>query len=165
MGLVQVIQSYGVELRRSGKELVGLCPFHNERHPSFSVNPDKETWHCFGCQAGGDAVTFIMRIENVGFKEAVKRLGREPSPRPPPKPRRGIEWGKATLLRVQAIMRELNQKLRLAEKLEWQEEIELLTREYDVFETLADDLANSETVASLFKEKEWIEDLIGIEEV
>jgi DNA primase len=164
MGLVQVIQSYGVELRRSGKELVGRCPFHEDRHPSFSVNAEKEKWHCFGCQAGGDAVTFVMQMENVDYKDAIKLLGREPLPRPPPKPRPEIEWSKSTLLKVEAIMRGLNQKLRLAEKLEWQEEIELLSREYDIFETLADDLANSETVASLFNEKDWIEDLITVNE-
>jgi hypothetical protein len=165
MGLVQVIQSYGVELRRSGKELVGRCPFHDDRRPSFSVNPDKEKWHCFGCNAGGDAVTFVMRIENVGFKDAVKMLGREPLPRPPPKPRPEIEWAKTTLSRVEAVMRELNQKLRLAEKLEWQEEIELLSREYEILETMADDLANPDTVVSLFQERELVESLLAIEEV
>ena len=80
MGLVQVIQSYGVELRRSGKELVGRCPFHDDRRPSLSVNPEKEKWHCFGCNAGGDAVTFVMRIENFGFKDAVKILAESHCP-------------------------------------------------------------------------------------
>jgi hypothetical protein len=165
MGLVQVIQSYGVELRRSGKELVGRCPFHDDRSPSFSVNPEKEKWHCFGCNAGGDAVTFVMRIENVGFKDAVKMLGREPMTRPSPKPRPEVEWAKAMLLSVQAVMRELNQKLRLAEKLEWQEEIDLLSREYDILETMAEDLANPDTIVSLFNERELVESLLAEEEV
>ncbi len=62
-------------------------------------------------------------------------------------------------------MRELNQKLRLAEKLEWQEEIELLSREYEILETMADDLANPDTVVSLFQERELVESLLAIEEV
>jgi excisionase family DNA binding protein len=164
MGLVQVIQSYGVELRRAGKELVGLCPFHDDQHPSFSVSPEKEKWHCFGCQAGGDVVSFVMRMENVSFKAATKKLGREPLARPPPKLRPEIDWGKATLSRVEAIMREINQKLRLAEKSEWQEEIDLLTREYEILETLAEDLANRETVLYLFNKKDWIESLLAINE-
>jgi hypothetical protein len=91
-------------------------------------------------------------------------LGREPLPRPPPKPRPEIEWGKATLPRVEAILRELNQKLRLAEKLEWQEEIELLSREYEILETLAEDLASPETVVFLFNKRDWIESIIALNE-
>ena len=165
MGLVQLIESYGVELRRVGKELLGLCPFHPDRHPSFSVNPDKEKWHCFGCQAGGDSVTFVMRMENVDFKAASKILGREPLPRPSPKPKPEIEWGKTPVIRVNAIMREIGQRLRLAEKLEWQEEIELLSRQWEILETFAEDLVNPETVGSLFEAKDWIENLLAIEEV
>jgi DNA primase len=164
MGLVQVIQSYGVELRRAGKELVGLCPFHNDRHPSFSVSPEKEKWHCFGCQAGGDVVSFVMRIENIGYKAALKILKREQLPQVP-KPRPEIDWGKITQLRVNAILREINQKLRLAEMLEWEEEIELLSLEYEILEALADDLVKPKTVLSLFEAKDWIENLLAIEEV
>jgi DNA primase len=163
MGLVQVIQSYGVELRPAGKELVGLCPFHDDRHPSFSVNPDKEKWHCFGCQAGGDVVTFVMRMENIGYKAALEMLNRD-VPRPP-KPRPEIEWGKTIVIRVNAILREIGQRLRLAEKIAWQEEIEVLTREWEILEALAEDLANPETVGSLYEAKDWIENLLAIEEV
>jgi DNA primase len=164
MGLVQVVQSYGVELRRAGKELVGLCPFHDDRHPSFSVNPDKEKWHCFGCQAGGDVVTFVMRMENIDYKSALKMLGREQLPKPP-KPRPEIDWAKATLLRVNAVLRDINQRLRLAEKLEWQEEVDLLSREYEVLETMADDLADPQVIPHLFSKREWVESLLAIEEV
>jgi hypothetical protein len=68
-------------------------------------------------------------------------------------------------IKVEAIMREMNQKLRLAEKLEWKEETELLTREYEILETLAEDLANPDTVVSLFNERELIQSLLAIEEV
>jgi DNA primase len=163
MGLVQVIQSYGVELRRAGKELVGLCPFHDDRHPSFNVNPEKEKWHCFGCQAGGDVVSFVMKIEKIGFKAAQKMLSRD-VPRPS-KPKPEIDWGKTTVWRVNAILREINQRLRLAEILEWKEEMELLSQEYEILEVLAEDLVNPETVASLYEAKDWVENLLAIEEV
>ncbi len=68
-----VISSY-VNLKRSGKNLVGLCPFHNEKTPSFSVSAENGYFHCFGCSAGGDAITFIRRIENLDYVEALKFL-------------------------------------------------------------------------------------------
>ena len=60
-----------VKLRRRGKDLVGLCPFHVEKTPSFTVTPAKGRWHCFGCGAGGDVLTFIRRIERVNFPRAL----------------------------------------------------------------------------------------------
>ncbi len=69
----QVISSY-VQLRRRGKNLVGLCPFHNEKTPSFTVYPENQSYFCFGCGAGGEAINFIMRAENLDFTEAVKFL-------------------------------------------------------------------------------------------
>ena len=71
--IVEVISQY-VHLKRSGRNYFGLCPFHNEKSPSFSVSPDKQIFHCFGCGAGGNVTTFISKIEGVGFKEAVEIL-------------------------------------------------------------------------------------------
>lgn len=68
-----VISSY-VPLKKRGRTLVGLCPFHNEKTPSFTVYPDDKHFFCFGCGAGGDAITFIRRIENLDYVEAVKSL-------------------------------------------------------------------------------------------
>ncbi len=68
-----VISPY-VNLRRRGKNLVGLCPFHNEKTRSFTVYPETESFYCFGCGAGGDIVTFMRRIENLDYIEAVKML-------------------------------------------------------------------------------------------
>lgn len=62
---------------RLDRHLKGLCPFHQERHPSFSISPKKNIWHCFGCGAGGDVFSFIMRAENVTFPDAVKLLAFE----------------------------------------------------------------------------------------
>ncbi|MCL2107451.1 MAG: DNA primase [Oscillospiraceae bacterium] len=63
-----------VNLKRSGRLLMGLCPFHNEKTPSFAVYPDNNSFYCFGCGAAGSAVNFVMRIENLDFIEAVKAL-------------------------------------------------------------------------------------------
>lgn len=68
-----VISSY-VNLKRQGRILKGLCPFHNEKTPSFTVYPDTRSFYCFGCGAGGEVITFIRRIENYDFVEAVKFL-------------------------------------------------------------------------------------------
>jgi DNA primase len=66
-----------VALKRKGREYAGLCPFHNEKTPSFWVNDQKNFFHCFGCGAHGDAIGFAMRIDNVSFPEAVERLASE----------------------------------------------------------------------------------------
>ena len=69
----QTISMY-VPLKRRGKNLVGLCPFHNEKTPSFTVYPDSQSFYCFGCGAGGEVVSFIRRAENLDYYEAVKYL-------------------------------------------------------------------------------------------
>ena len=69
----QVIGRY-VQLRRRGKNLTGLCPFHSEKTPSFTVYPDTQSFYCFGCGAGGDAITFMKKIENLDYMEAVRSL-------------------------------------------------------------------------------------------
>ncbi|MEK7138219.1 MAG: CHC2 zinc finger domain-containing protein, partial [Patescibacteria group bacterium] len=63
-----------LELRPAGKNFKALCPFHGEKSPSFMVSPDRGTWHCFGCNLGGDVFSFIMRYENLEFSEALKVL-------------------------------------------------------------------------------------------
>ena len=69
----EVISSY-VVLKRAGSTYKGLCPFHNERTPSFTVYPNTGSFYCFGCQNGGDVVTFIKNAENLDYVEAVKYL-------------------------------------------------------------------------------------------
>lgn len=68
-----VVSSY-VKLRRTGRNLVGLCPFHGEKTPSFVLYPENDSFYCFGCGAGGDTITFIRKIENLDYIEAVKLL-------------------------------------------------------------------------------------------
>lgn len=71
--IVEVISDY-LSLRKSGSNYKALCPFHRERNPSFSVSPTKQMFYCFGCQAGGNVFTFLMKHENMTFSEAVKAL-------------------------------------------------------------------------------------------
>ncbi|MBR0043485.1 MAG: DNA primase, partial [Synergistaceae bacterium] len=71
--IVELISDY-VRLRRAGRNYLGLCPFHNEKTPSFTVSQERQTWHCFGCERGGDIFTFIMQHENMDFYEALKFL-------------------------------------------------------------------------------------------
>ena len=71
--IVDVISGY-VKLQRKGSSYFGLCPFHNEKSPSFSVSPGKQMYYCFGCGAGGNVFTFLMEYENYSFQEAVKTL-------------------------------------------------------------------------------------------
>ena len=74
--IVEVVSSYVRLSKKSGSNLFGLCPFHSEKTPSFSVSPDKQIYHCFGCGKGGGVINFIMEIENLSFPEAVEFLAR-----------------------------------------------------------------------------------------
>mgnify|MGYP000858601341 CR=1 FL=1 len=72
--IVDVVSSYVRLTKKSGSNLFGLCPFHSEKTPSFSVSPDKQIYHCFGCGKGGSVISFIMEIENLPFPDAVRLL-------------------------------------------------------------------------------------------
>ena len=74
--IVALISEY-TPLKRVGRRFVGLCPFHAEKTGSFSVNGEEGLYYCFGCQASGDAITFLRAIEGCDFVEAVERLARE----------------------------------------------------------------------------------------
>jgi DNA primase len=71
--IVKIVGDY-VKLRKSGANFVGLCPFHQEKTPSFAVHPVKQIFHCFGCGVGGDVFKFVMQIENLSFPEALRRV-------------------------------------------------------------------------------------------
>ena len=88
--IVDVISSY-VRLQKKGSSYFGLCPFHNEKSPSFSVSPSKQMYYCFGCGAGGNVFTFMMQYENFTFQEAMQSLAE----------RAGIELPKQEMTEVQ----------------------------------------------------------------
>src|SRR3712207_4054431 len=73
--IVELVEGY-VALKRAGRSYKGLCPFHQEKTPSFVVFPDSQNFHCFGCGKGGDAFTFYMGVEQVDFREALAELAR-----------------------------------------------------------------------------------------
>src|SRR5665647_1632482 len=72
--IVEVIADY-MTLKRTGNSFKGKCPFHNEKTPSFTVSREKQLYHCFGCGAGGNVITFVMEIEKFPFVDALKFLG------------------------------------------------------------------------------------------
>ena len=71
--IVELIQGY-FPLKRAGTNYLAICPFHNEKSPSFNINPQRQIFYCFGCQAGGDAIKFMMLYDNLSFPEAAKKL-------------------------------------------------------------------------------------------
>src|SRR5947208_14944960 len=71
--IVEVVQGR-TQLRKQGARLLGRCPFHEERTPSFSVDPVKKVYHCFGCRAGGDVIKFVRETENLDFAGAIEWL-------------------------------------------------------------------------------------------
>ena len=72
--IVELIASYGLDLKRAGGDFKTHCPFHNEKTPSFNVSPGRQTYRCFGCGEGGNAVGFVMAYENLPFPEALRKL-------------------------------------------------------------------------------------------
>jgi DNA primase len=73
LDIIDVIASY-VTLQRAGREFKGLCPFHGEKTPSFTVSPERQAWYCFGCSQGGDMFAFVQKVENIDFREALQQL-------------------------------------------------------------------------------------------
>ena len=102
--------------RRSGSEYAGLCPFHNEKTPSFTVNDKKGFYHCFGCGEHGDAVGFVMKTEGLSFPESVEKLAREvnlPVPRATPAERERAERASTLQEVVELAARWFQKQLRL----------------------------------------------------
>ena len=75
-GIVEIISSY-ITLKKRGRHFVGLCPFHSERTPSFTVSQDKNLFYCFGCQESGDSISFLMKMDHIGFADAVQIIAQK----------------------------------------------------------------------------------------
>ncbi len=102
--IVDIISQY-VVLKRSGRNFFGLCPFHKEKSPSFSVSPDKQIFHCFGCGVGGNVFHFLSKIENLSFKETIEMLAERSGIELPT-----LEGGEdSKLLQLKAKVYEINQ--------------------------------------------------------
>jgi len=122
--IVEVVGAY-VRLIPAGKGYKALCPFHQEKDPSFYVSPEKGIWHCFGCSAGGDVIDFVQRIEGLTFTEAVAKLARQLGIRwYPSAATRREEWARERLL-------QLNQwALEFYERVLWASEVGEKARQY-----------------------------------
>jgi len=72
--LAEVVTEHGIELRRRGRTLFGLCPFHQEKTASFAISREAGLFHCFGCGVGGDVIGFVVKLQQVSFPEALRRL-------------------------------------------------------------------------------------------
>ena len=75
LSIVDVLGKY-VKLQRQGANYVCCCPFHGEKSPSLNVSPSKNLWHCFGCDRGGDAIKFVMELQNIEFHTAVEEIAK-----------------------------------------------------------------------------------------
>ena len=73
LDVADIIGSY-IPIKKAGRNFKAVCPFHNEKSPSFVISPERQIWHCFGCNKGGDVFTFIEEYERVDFSEALKLL-------------------------------------------------------------------------------------------
>jgi hypothetical protein len=166
-----VVESVGVSLFRSGKELRGLCPFHADKNPSFVVNPEKNRWYCFACAVGGDAIRFVEKFHGLSFKDALSLLGLDGG-RPPQRAVRvppHIEWAKGLSQRICDHLRDIGDEIRtcgLARKLRGIDRVLIarheaaLIRQWSVLVDLDDDLNDPKTVAELWKERETIDAFI-----
>jgi len=154
-----------VELRKLGWEDKGLCPFHEEKTASFSVNEEKGVFYCHGCQAGGDVIDFIMQLDGVSFREAAKSLGIEGTPvsRAPVRPE-AVEiaaWSNEQTQRANALLREIGHRLQLAKELGWREESAILRREWVILKDLAEDLQSLKLIIELYQNRYEIEELLA----
>jgi hypothetical protein len=173
--ITEIVSEY-VELRRHGKELRGLCPFHSDKNPSLAVNPDKGRWYCFACGFGGDAIRFIEKLHGVGFKDALALLGLNGGARPPRRPDPDREqanliaaWCKDMSRRVCDHLREIGDEIHtcaLARKLPGIDRILIarheagLIRQWGILCDLDDDLNSPTTVGELWQQRDRLESFI-----
>jgi len=96
INIVDLVAGY-VNLKQAGRNFIGLCPFHQEKTPSFTVSPEKQIFYCFGCGEGGNAVTFIMKQNGLSFPEAIRYLARKTGVALPTRPLSNKEKGELSL--------------------------------------------------------------------
>ena len=171
--ITEVIGRY-VDLRRTGRECRGLCPFHLEKSPSFYANDVKGKFYCFGCGERGDVFDFVMKIEQVNFKTALSRLGIANGTRPITKPRKSIEreaaeaitaWASEMSLALSANMRALLEQARIARtclSIEGADEAsEGCERQWEILNILDEDLFNPQLLLELWEQRESVEEIIN----
>ncbi len=179
--IVEVISGYLI-LKKVGRNYFGLCPFHLDKNPSFTVNEEKGLFYCHGCHEGGDVIRFIELIEGLDFKGALAHLGLNDQPRPTRakiKTRERVRqasrnlatWALSVSERVGTRMRELGQRSYTARKLLnelpgadkrlLREVIQRDEREWQILSALDEDMDDPEQIANLWADRETIEPLAG----
>ena len=175
---ITLVVSRYVALKRAGRELRGLCPLHAEKTPSFTVNEEKGVFHCFGCQEGGDVITFIQKVEGMNFKEAFAYLGLPGAARCP-KPRKFPEriaaeiltkWVEQMSSLIGARMRELGQREHTVKSASdvpgvdvtlLHQERERLGRHWTILDTLDADLHNPQILPELWEQRASVEGIVN----
>jgi len=172
--ITEVIGRY-VELKRAGKEeWRGLCPFHDEKTPSFYVNDEKGVFNCFGCGEHGDVFDFVMKKLGVDFKGALAHLGQANGTIPITKPRKSIErqaaevitiWASEMSLVLSAKMRALLEQARLARTClsikGADEALESYERQLEILNILDEDLFNPQLLLELWKQRASVEVIVN----
>lgn len=165
--IVEVVGQH-LPLRRAGKELAGLCPFHAEKTPSFTVNEDKGVFYCHGCHEGGDVIDFVRKLKGFSYREAIAELGMDATAqRPPPdrrllvEARRLARWADEQTRRAECLLCEIGKRAPRARELRWREEAATLFREWVILETLAEDLQHHDHVLHLYWQREDVEHLLA----
>jgi hypothetical protein len=169
----EVVQAYGIELRRRGRQLFGICPFHADKNPSFAVDPEKNFWICYACNVGGDPIRFVEKYHGVDFKGAIKLLGIGGGTRPPRRPdpareeaRRIAAWAWETSKRVCAALREIGGEIYICSVARRQPgvDLDLVTRQeascirrWAILSDLDDDLNDPDAVLELWRQREEID--------
>jgi hypothetical protein len=176
--ILEVVSHY-TTLRKSGKEFVGLCPFHSENTPSFNVNEEKGVYLCRSCLEGGDVIRFIQRVEGLDFSAALLHLGmgreklssREITRRELDKAARDALalWASDISIRISARMREAGSHAAIAGKILrelpgadrelLQSEIEVCRREWILLEILQTDLFNPAFIFDLWRNRQAVENI------
>ena len=154
-----------VELRKVGKEYKGLCPFHADKSPSFTVNDDKGLFHCFGCGASGDVIDFVMQLDGLTFRDATEYLGISSESKPPRVVNRKkqqaatmlADWLNESHLKVGSLCRELSQQIAIADRIPDRELSISLEREFEILSDLHSDLQNPLLAGEMLAAKDTID--------
>jgi DNA primase catalytic core len=175
--ILEVVEQY-IQLRRTGKEYFGLCPFHADKNPSLSINDEKGLFHCFACGTSGDVIRFVELIENIPFKEACARLqishGEQFTPKPRPhraEAEKIVRWAQETSKRICAALRDIGEQIQVCAIARRQDgtdkellcavEAELIRR-WAILEDFDDDLNNPALVLELWAQRDDIEKLVQL---
>ena len=172
--IADTISQY-LDLKRSGKEFKACCPFHEDKHPSFSVNEDAGVFYCFGCGVTGDVFDFLMKWSGKDFKEVCGHLGihglrQRIIPDDTRTAARKIAlWAREFSLFVADRLIEIGQQAQMARDIMREPfvdvapvkaELEILAREWAILETLHEDLVDPEQLLSLYEHREMLEGLV-----